>query len=556
MLARGAAILPAMAQALLEPVAAGQVRFRAPGLAPDARGVAVGAEVLVVLSTMERVVAFLGAYSQESSLDQLLTTLTIERGRRGGPGGGHEMLLRFSAGDSHAVDPLARLCAAVRGRLYTGAGAVFVRWRDRRSPFGYDLAELVSADGADVVAVDEAFSARYRIVDRIDPVDLILRLELRPDPSPREGPAAFEGLDRVLVLAAPGLRERALSYLWRVRADFAGCGVRLGDDERDATLLRVRRPEARWIWSLHRIPGVEILRPVSGRVAVEVGFRHPIDLRSAAGCFVGEEVLLFRGHARRVERLSEPPRFVEGRHLVRAEGAATLPEAAVEPASTGALEALRVDLRLRRSERRREPRGVWVPWEQAELLRRLVYLVPPDVLAASALAPLADGLVVLGTGLLGARSAATLALSTGSLLPVGRRLCEVAPGVLVPDGYEPWPRVLPELLRELLGLPADEHALFLQPDAPPLRLPAERLLPLDAATMAAVVPEDADWAEVEAPAREGGLLDYGRLGRFALWGFGRAEAAGGRARGELEAAAGDEEDGAGELGSGGAERGD
>ena len=119
-----------MARVLLEPVAAGQTRFRMQGLAPDGRGIAVGREALITFESLDRLVAFLGAYSEEASLDDLLPSLTIERGGR--EGGGQAILVRCVSGDGYALDRLSRLAGIAHGQLYTGAGSVFVRYRERR----------------------------------------------------------------------------------------------------------------------------------------------------------------------------------------------------------------------------------------------------------------------------------------------------------------------------------------------------------------------------------------------------------------------------------------
>src|SRR6186713_1699195 len=107
-----------MSSPLLEPVAAGQTRFRMQGLAPDARGIAVGRELLAVFPTLDWLVSFLGAYAEEASLDDLVPTMTLEHARR--EGGGHALLLRCAASDGYAADRLGRMCAATRGQIYTG----------------------------------------------------------------------------------------------------------------------------------------------------------------------------------------------------------------------------------------------------------------------------------------------------------------------------------------------------------------------------------------------------------------------------------------------------
>ncbi len=62
---------------MLEQVALGQSRFRTPGIAPDARGVALGQKGLVLFPSLDRLVAFFRAYGEDSSLDELLNGLNV-----------------------------------------------------------------------------------------------------------------------------------------------------------------------------------------------------------------------------------------------------------------------------------------------------------------------------------------------------------------------------------------------------------------------------------------------------------------------------------------------
>jgi hypothetical protein len=508
--------------AYLEPVAARQTRFRLHGLAPDARGIAVGRDALVVLESLDRLVALLGAYSEEASLDDLFPSLTLERGAR--EGGGQAILLRCGAGDGYALDRLSRLAGIARGQLYSGAGSVFVRYRERTAPFGYDLAQPVSELGgvktSEVLAVDGDFASRYTIVDRIDPVELLQRLSLRQVPIPLGGiPSDPElcGLrEMALVLVPPGISERVLSYLWNQEVPMSGVRAVLEGDRQGSLLLRLRHPTGRVLEVLRGITGVELLAPVSPRAAVEIGYRHPIHLASANACLPGDEMYLFRGGVGRVERLEGAPRFVDGRHLVLAEGHTQLREAGglrqVE------LEPLRVDLRLRPSSTPREPRASLIAWDQIELLRRLVYVVPPSALAASRVVPLTEGLVIITGSSVGSRSSRA-GLGAASIIPLGRRLSEVAPGVLVPDGHELWPRVRPQLIRSLLGLEAEEHALFLTPGADPLRIKPDQLHPLDAAVIGRLELSEPELVSPPIAALGPGRIENERVGRFALWGF-------------------------------------
>ncbi|MBV1861398.1 MAG: hypothetical protein KUG77_23465 [Nannocystaceae bacterium] len=510
-----------MASALLEPVAAGQTRFRMQGLAPDARGIAVGRELLLVFDSIDWLVSFPGAYSDEASLDELIPTMTLEHARR--EGGGHAMLMRCGAGDGYAVDRISRLCLAARGELYSGAGSVFLRWRERDAPFGYDVVEPIVPVGDDVTIVEPTHMARYQTLDRLDPVELIQRLQLRAMPMPLGGvsrdPELLGMREMALVLVSAGLAERVLRYLWQSEVPMAGYYVHLEGDIRPSLLLRLRQPEPRILDVLAGIPGIDLFAPVSSRAAVEIGYRHAISLSSAQSCFPGEEMFLFRGRVGRVERLSGPPRFVEGRHLVESTGVNQLRE--VGELRDADLAPLRVELQVRATTAPKEPRGTLIAWSQVGLLRNLVYLIPPSALAAARVVPLDEGVVVLTGSSLGPRTAASAAgVGAGVIVPLGQRLGEAAPGVLLPEGYELWPRVRPTLLRQLLGLGPEDHALFLGPDRAPIRVGPDQLLPLDAALIGRLTLEDAQVVEPSAAALAAGSVRNEKLGRFALWGFG------------------------------------
>jgi hypothetical protein len=522
-----------MPRAYLEPVSAGQTRFRLQGLVPDARGIAVGREALIVFDTLDRLVAFLGAYSDEASLDDLMPSLTLEHGRH--EAGAHAFLLRCAASDGYALDRLARLATHVSGQVYTGNATTFVRWRTRRAPFGNDLAlavsELGGVGGDEILAVDQDRFLRFREQESIDPVELIQRLELRRVPVNLDRldsePEAMALRELVLILVAPALASRVIHYLWRLEVAMGAARLVLGDDSAPALLLRLRQPSLKIVAVLAKIPGIEILAPVSSRAAVEIGFRHPINLTTASVCLPGEDMYLFRGRANRIERLDGAPRFVDARHLIRS--GSPLVDAELEDAREHAIAPLAVRLELRRSNQVREPRGCLVPWDAAESLRRLIYLLPPSVLATARLAPLREGLLILAGGFVGGASNKRVAQSGNTrvrseanaamFIAQGTRLCEASPGVLVPEGYDLRPKPRPELCRQLLGLEDDDYAVFLGDSRAPLRVRAEQVSALDTSLLARIIPHAPELVEISAPPLLSGKIDNARLGRFALWGF-------------------------------------
>ena len=64
-----------------------------------------------------------------------------------------------------------------------------------------------------------------------------------------------------------------------------------------------------------------------------------------------------------------------------------------------------------------------------------------------------------------------------------------------------------------------DRAVFLAPGRDPLRVPDERMMPLDAAAVGALSTAEAELVEPGLPALEPGVVENQRLGRFALWGF-------------------------------------
>ena len=79
-----------------------------------------------------------------------------------------------------------------------------------------------------------------------------------------------------------------------------------------------------------------------------------------------------------------------------------------------------------------------VPWAHADRLRKLVYALPPTMLATYRVAAIAEGLFVIGEqGIDG--------------LPIGDMFQEAAPSIYVPLGMEFYPRVGAEVLTDHIG---------------------------------------------------------------------------------------------------------
>lgn len=489
----------------------------------------MGRELLVVLDSFERVVSFLGAYSDQGSLDDLMSSLTIERCRR--QGGGQGYLLRCAARESSEADRVAQLVSVLSGKLLTGSGSVFVRWRDHRAPFGYDLAvalsELGSLSTHDVVVVDRNSQTRYLEPEAMDPTDLVLRIRLRRAPLTQgkiaADPERAGVRENALILVAPGLKDRVISYLWRREAPMRGASIGLDGDPQPSLLLRLNQPRPELLDVLAPIPGVELFRLVSPRAAVEIGWEHPINLASATQTLPANDLCLWRGRAQRMERFDGAPRWIEGRHLAQAK--VRFQEAPPRDVTLERLSGLRLDLGLRASRRGYEARACMVAWDELEQLRRALYILPPGVLSTARLVALEEGVLVL-SGSFGASNARLAGpspanrseMSVAAFLPLGQRLCEVAPGVLVPDGQELRPRLRPSLVRELLGLDEEDYAVFLDPESAPLRIRSEQVSPLDVTVLGRLAPRVPELREFEQAAITAPKIENAKIGRFALWG--------------------------------------
>ena len=63
---------------MLERIALHQTRLRTPGLGLEGKGVALGAKGLVLLPSLDRLVAWLSVYTREHSLEDLMASLQIQ----------------------------------------------------------------------------------------------------------------------------------------------------------------------------------------------------------------------------------------------------------------------------------------------------------------------------------------------------------------------------------------------------------------------------------------------------------------------------------------------
>src|SRR5690606_21533429 len=143
---------------VLERAALHQTRFRTPGVSPDARGVVLGQKGVVLFPSLDRLVAFLRAYGEEGSLDELLPTLSIRRVVT--PLKTREILLSCGSESGYRMDRVASVAKLAGGLVFTGTARHFVKYRDAASPLGYDVEEILD-ERADVILYHDSFRQAY-----------------------------------------------------------------------------------------------------------------------------------------------------------------------------------------------------------------------------------------------------------------------------------------------------------------------------------------------------------------------------------------------------------
>ncbi|MGF1466109.1 MAG: hypothetical protein ACFCGT_08235 [Sandaracinaceae bacterium] len=490
---------------MLERAALHQTRFRTPGVAPDARGVLLGHKGAVLFPSLDRLVAFLRAYGEEGSLDEILPSLTIRRVIT--PLKTREVFLTLAAESSYRMDRVAAIAKLAGGLVFTGTARHFVKYRDAGSPLGYDVEELLDQQ-ADVILYHDTFRQAYDDEREIAFRDLVLKLDpTRLPPSERR---ATPG--RLFATAEVGIGGALISYLFRwqveARAALAEWPVESAFEERGRRLylFDIAQAPERIVDLMTSLPGVHVYEPLGPTFAVELGFRHPIALDSCQSIFSDDALTLFGGDGE-VVLVDPAPAFAPVRSLVRNDVRLEAVEAVHRARGAAGTEELSLELPLRLDSTNAPWRRVVatvVPAEQRAWLARMLYTLPPRVIGTLRLAIAKDRIYLLDpAGIEG--------------VPIGRFYAEVADRIYVPAGMTLVPAVAREVLEDLVSDRQGGHVFF-EPGEPPRVVPAAAFGPVARRVLRDVA---AMTVHAEAPERHDPplpLLEYGPARRFPLWG--------------------------------------
>jgi hypothetical protein len=460
---------------VLERVALHQTRLRIPGVGLDARGVALGARGLVLFPSLDRLVAFIAVFTETQPLDALVDSLRIDVVRS--KLNTRELTLSFDAGSGDRLDRVAEIARLTGGFAFTGTDRHFVQYRDGAAPFGYDVDE-VNASDARLVLYHSSFSQTYEIERSISLAALLTRLAPHPDPS-----ATLEEDEPLFLLAEQGVGHSVLSYLIRSSIG-AQAGViewpssRLDDAPIRRWLFRVSRVPPRMVSLFTETPGVVAFLPTGRGVAVEFRYRHPVSL---VGCpvFDAQGLVLFRGRGEAAVVVPRLPVManVESLSKISISRESGDPAAGPVPTQTTLLE---LPLRLVPAARGRTHNvAVLVAPEHYSLLRRLLYVLGPDMLENTRIA-----VTGMGALLLNERGV--------EMIPLGTFFRRVHEAVFIPAGMELLPAVDGQTVFTALGAPEDRR-LFFRPEGGVVAVDTAWFV-----TLGSVLLRPEGWAPLEA----------------------------------------------------------
>ena len=423
---------------VIERIAQHQSRFRAPGLAPDVRGVAIGPSGAVLVPSLERLVPLLRALGEEGALDELLDGLRIIQVLS--PLRTRELLVEVQAGTSHRMDRLAAVARLCNALVFTGSGRHFVKYRDAQAPFGYDIAELL-ADPGDVALYHDRFSQPYRHEKVLPRRDLLLRLA--PIALHR---ARWETPRTLYAMLRPGLGDSIVGYLarWNAAARVARVEWLRGgptDAVDAALLLQLATPSPRVVQLLRSLPGVTLFVPDGDRCAVEFGYRHPVPLSACAGLFGSDEFVFFRAAGLGAVALPQRPPFVDVQAVTSLLAHAPAAVDGVRAMAAGATFNLALRLVPSGGAPKRVAAAV-IPTSEQETLGRILGVLPPAMLGRLSIAFTEAAMFVHGP-------------DAADAVPLGTLYEELGDDVFVPLGWALSPPIPPDVLRQLSRVPSD-----------------------------------------------------------------------------------------------------
>ena len=501
---------------MLELVALNQERFRTPGLRTDSRGVAIGEQGILRFSTLNQVVGFFRAFTDEQSLDYLITSLRIFKARSQIQG--LEILIDFSSQGSHMLDRAAAIARLLRGEVFTGRTPHFVRYRDNQAPFGYDIQRIV-ANNHGITLYTGTGPLQFSEEGEISFRGLILSLSLNRN-------NAHNDLGSLFVRVPGGLRNVVQRFLWQrdINASITELHRKASgrfDQGESFYLFKTKDFPTRLIPLFEGLPGVELYHTRHSNIFVQRGYEHPFALESCRKVFEEDNMLFFSGTRDTVDLVEGEPLFVDTSHLKGVDlqdpllspqrEALLLQRGGQLPSTwTSALikEVIHYPVHLiHRHDANANISAVFInnP-EELRWLKRLVYLMPESALEDYQMALTDQGCLILNRAGI-------------ELIPIGLQLCEVFNNVFIPInmcfsppvGYDQLKRHLNLAPNKLYLMPAGLQQAFSLDKAALMPIARFLLADVDIVATSSKTP-------APLPMQDAVEMVNRDIGYFALWG--------------------------------------
>ncbi len=319
---------------------------------------------------------------------------------------------------------------------------------------------------------------------------------------------ALDRNEPLLLWVCPGLWRSVAGYLHR---NHLQCAIAIARDDENAHkrqnfyLFRCSLP-TRIERLFANMPGVEAYRFITDNVAVQLGYKHPIELRSCSRVFESNRFFLFSGDRNQLTTFPWPASFVNAESIIQMHPSqSTIFELTETP---GGPTPLTVDLNLIPSPTlHRKCSASCIPLSQAPWLKKLVYLLPPSVLDSHRICSTKEGIFLY-------REAET------ELIPLGEMYYRAAQGIYVSLGYEIHPQFHPAVLERHLQT-KDEKLVFFTTRSPrPIQIPKHSFKPL-AHELLSHIPLQTLQSETspeQRPTPPSAIVNE-PLAIFPLWGF-------------------------------------
>ena len=372
---------------MLERIALHQTRLRTPGLGLEGKGVALGAKGLVLLPSLDRLVALALASTRASTRSKTswrASSIQIVQ-EQARDARDHALLRR-------RVERIAWIASSETARLvggfaFTGTSRHFVQYRDAAAPFGYDATQLISTDAA-LVLYHDRFTQVYELDKEVGLKSLLLRLMPHVDPSTIDERRSADHRRRAGARSCAHPLLRALARRGRGRRRrMAAQRARSTKGPVRRYVMRIPELPKRMRPLMAKTPGLTTFLPAGPGVAVEMGYRHPVALR-ACPVFDPGGLVLLRGRGDEPWTLEKTPQMGDIRAFARVELRGGERRSIRRSRTSSHLpDPVRVPLRVVPSPSPwRNVTATWIAPAQIPLLRRIAYALPHQTITRTQIA--------------------------------------------------------------------------------------------------------------------------------------------------------------------------